>query len=192
MLHQALLLLILGLAACATVAPAPVTPAPPAPVPVARGLILRDQVIREVQAADVPDCTRILEAELASAEQAARHVSDLLDGELAATEARIATATEAREHFAEQHGLLRSVGLEDQLALYRQRLAAYPKPRKADRDELARLEGLAVEWQRLADELAAAEAGRNIVLERKAELMLAPRAQIIEPCRVGARRTQSP
>jgi hypothetical protein len=175
------------LAACGPRASAPaptvVPEAEAAPAPTcARGVYVVDDKPQEVQAEDVAACKAQLDAAISDASASRKQAIATLDEQIAALDTRIQAARDARDQFLDQQQVLRSVRLDDVVAMYKERVARAKKPAKRDVDELERLEKLVPQVQQLDAAIVAVEDERSKLVERRGDLMLARPAAVLERC----------
>jgi hypothetical protein len=174
--------------ACASRAAAPAPPAAPsvaeAPPPAScvRGVAFVDDRPEVVEATDVATCTARLDATVNDANASRRQEMAALDEQIAAASARVQAAHDAHDHFLDEQQVLRGVGLEEQLALMRRRVAKSSKPLKADVDEAERLEKLIPQDEALTAAIVAAEDEESKLEGRRGELMLSQPATVLQRC----------
>jgi hypothetical protein len=178
------------LAACGSRAAAPPPPVEPlasasnASAPVAscaHGLYLVDDNAHEVRTADVASCTTQLDTAVSDAWAARKQAIATLDEQIAAVDTRGAAAIKARDEFLVKEGL-RSITLDDQLALRRERIARAKRPLKTDLAEVERLEKLVDQDHELRTAVDAIEDEKSKLMERRSDLMLARPASVLEAC----------
>jgi hypothetical protein len=173
------------LTACATATPPAPAAAPVVPPGCVRALVLQpDRSVEELRGPDQQTCEQRLEALIDAQQEARAEAMQWLEEEGERAAERLTLAEQAVKEFRTDHGILLSVSLDDRIEMLDKDLASGRKLSRLEREERVELRRLAVEEQHLSAEIQREQDQLAAIDQKRAELLLTPPAQLLEPCAV--------